>query len=341
MAMASYGAPVDLEDFRQHATPDGGFCTEPVAWTKFAPARRPGDGFDQSHADLAASVQAVGFDEPFPRAFREDADLALRTVRSGYGIAWGERVTTHPLTLSGSWRNGLKDQAGNADNALTRAWYGRPWRLLIGTTPGRTGRHLLTTAAALTAVVAVAAGRFSRAERPLGFARRHSADAAAAGQAMLVPTRDTKVDEIDSPHAIVDLISEVEARCFDAGLVLTSFHQSPLPLALLLWMAKVPWIGAICDDYPGSLLDLRHRVADGLPESERNLSLACAAGFVAEEKGARLAIGGPLPDVSALVGSEPYVVFHPGAAVPARRPTAAHGREIAAALLIAHDRSDL
>jgi ADP-heptose:LPS heptosyltransferase len=137
------------------------------------------------------------------------------------------------------------------------------------------------------------------------------------------------------PQVIADLISEVEARCFDAALVLTSFHQSPLPLALLLRMAKVPWIGAICDDYPGSLLDLRHRVPDGLPESERNLTLANAAGFVADEKGARLAVRRPLPDVTGRVGTEPYVVFHPGAAVPARRPTAAHSRDIVAALAAA------
>ena len=137
------------------------------------------------------------------------------------------------------------------------------------------------------------------------------------------------------PHVIADFVAEVEARCFDAALVLTSFHQSPLPLALLLRMAKVPWIGAICDDYPGSLLDLRHRVPDGLPESERNLSLASAAGFVADEKGARLAVRRPLPDVTTWVGVEPYVVFHPGAAVPARRPTAAHSRAIVAALMAA------
>jgi carbamoyltransferase len=39
MAMASYGAPLHLDHFRQrvHATPDGGFRTEPVDWTKFAP----------------------------------------------------------------------------------------------------------------------------------------------------------------------------------------------------------------------------------------------------------------------------------------------------------------
>jgi HAD superfamily hydrolase (TIGR01662 family) len=60
------------------------------------------------------------------------------------------------------------------------AKHGQSWRPLIVTTPVRTGRHLLTTAAALIAVAAVAAGRFSRAERPQGFARRHSAGAAAA-----------------------------------------------------------------------------------------------------------------------------------------------------------------
>jgi len=100
----------------------------------------------------AALVETGGFDDRFPRAFREDSDLAIRTVRIGYGIGWGERVTTHPLALSGSWRKSLEDQAGNADNALLRAKYGRRWRSLIGTTPGRTGRHLLTTTAAGTAL---------------------------------------------------------------------------------------------------------------------------------------------------------------------------------------------
>jgi HAD superfamily hydrolase (TIGR01662 family) len=106
----------------------------------------------------AVLVETGGFDERFPRAFREDADLALRTVRNGYAIAWGERVTTHPLASSTSWRDSLRfslrDQAGNADNALLRAKYGRAWRSLIGTTPGRTGRHMITTAAAMTGLVA-------------------------------------------------------------------------------------------------------------------------------------------------------------------------------------------
>jgi HAD superfamily hydrolase (TIGR01662 family) len=114
-------------------------------------------------ADMAyrrsALLASGGFDERFPRAFREDADLALRTVRLGYAIVWGERVTTHPLASSAGWRSSLRAQAGNADNALLRAKYGRRWRSLIGTSPGRTGRHLLTTASATAALAALAAGR--------------------------------------------------------------------------------------------------------------------------------------------------------------------------------------
>ena len=61
MAMASYGAPLHLDHFRQrvHATSDGGFRTEPIDWSVFAPARKVGDGFDESHSDLAATVQTV------------------------------------------------------------------------------------------------------------------------------------------------------------------------------------------------------------------------------------------------------------------------------------------
>ena len=61
MAMASYGAPLHLDHFRQrvYATPDGGFRTEPIDWSVFAPARKVGDGFDESHSDLAATVQTV------------------------------------------------------------------------------------------------------------------------------------------------------------------------------------------------------------------------------------------------------------------------------------------
>ena len=142
------------------------------------------------------------------------------------------------------------------------------------------------------------------------------------------------------PAAVDALVADVRRAGVDAALVLTSFHQSPLPLALLLRLAGVGWVGAISDDYPGSLLDLRHRLPalpTDIAESERALSLARAAGF--ELPGpATLAVRHPLPDVAHLVGDGPYVVLHPGADAPARRPGAEQSRAFVAALVEAGHR---
>jgi carbamoyltransferase len=59
MAMASYGKPRfagDLEDLIR-ATGDGGFRTEKIDFTEFAPRLRKGDEWTEAHADLSASVQ--------------------------------------------------------------------------------------------------------------------------------------------------------------------------------------------------------------------------------------------------------------------------------------------
>ncbi|WP_216207407.1 glycosyltransferase family 9 protein [Amycolatopsis aidingensis] len=136
-------------------------------------------------------------------------------------------------------------------------------------------------------------------------------------------------------EAVDSLVRQVSAARPDAALILTSFHQSPLPLALLLRLAGVPWIGAISPDYPGSLLDLRHRVDGDPPEPERALSLARAAGFPAPGDGGRLAVRRPLPETGDLTGEPGYVAVHPGASVPARQPSASrwagHVRALAAA----------
>ncbi len=107
------------------------------------------------------------------------------------------------------------------------------------------------------------------------------------------------------------------------AVIFTSFHQSPLPTALVLRMAGVPRISAISADYPGSLLDVRHQLTADIPEARRNLSLAQAAGFrLPPGDPGTLAITGPLPDSRPLTGNERYVVVHPGASVPARHPSA-------------------
>ena len=115
---------------------------------------------------------------------------------------------------------------------------------------------------------------------------------------------------------IAALTDRIRALAPDEAVVSTSFHQSPLPLALLLRSAGVPRISAISVDYPGSLLDVRHAVDDDVPEPERALSLARAAGFeLPDGDDGRLAVRSPLPPVEHAPG---YVVLHPGASVPAR-----------------------
>jgi ADP-heptose:LPS heptosyltransferase len=121
------------------------------------------------------------------------------------------------------------------------------------------------------------------------------------------------------PALVTGLVHALRDGRLTEAVVLTSYHQSALPLALLLRMAGVARISAISDDYPGSLLDVRHRIGADLPEAERNLSLVAAAGFrLPPGDDGRLAVREPLPDVTALAGRRPYLVLHPGASVPAR-----------------------
>lgn len=128
------------------------------------------------------------------------------------------------------------------------------------------------------------------------------------------------IDAQPSPIDANDMwafVTRIRAHGFDEAIIFTSFHQSPLPLALLLRMARIPRIGAISVDYPGSLLDVRHRVDDDIHEVDRALSLASAMGYeLAPYDDARLAMEYTTPAIEAL--GRRYVVVHPGATVPAR-----------------------
>jgi ADP-heptose:LPS heptosyltransferase len=117
------------------------------------------------------------------------------------------------------------------------------------------------------------------------------------------------------PADVQALVARLAGLGVDRAIVFGSFHQSPLPTALVLRLAGVPWIAATSVDYPGSLLDLRHRIGDDVHEVQRSLDLARAAGFelppgdddrLRVRRGARAAVEGD------------YVVVHPGASVPAR-----------------------
>lgn len=133
------------------------------------------------------------------------------------------------------------------------------------------------------------------------------------------------------PASVGHLVDELAARRYDVAVVFTSAHQSPLPMALLARLAGVPAIAATSEDYPGSLLDVRHRRPDGLHEVEAALDLVRAAGFpLPEGFDSSLAVRLPPTAVTGLVPGGEYVVVHPGASVPARAPTPEHARQIVA-----------
>jgi ADP-heptose:LPS heptosyltransferase len=128
------------------------------------------------------------------------------------------------------------------------------------------------------------------------------------------PWIDPEPEPVD-PESVDLLVQRIAGLRPDAAVIFGSFHQSPLPAALLLRLAGIPWIGATSVDYPGSLLDLRHRIDDDVHEVERSLDLVRRAGFDLP-KGDR----GELR-VTGVVSARPaddYVVVHPGASVPAR-----------------------
>ncbi|WP_369212294.1 glycosyltransferase family 9 protein [Streptomyces flavofungini] len=133
----------------------------------------------------------------------------------------------------------------------------------------------------------------------------------------------------DATRQVLDAVA---ARRFDRALILVSYHQSPLPVALLLKLAGVGWTAADSEDYPGGLLDLRHHRAPRRHEAAAALDLARAAGFALPPgDGGALRVTAP-PDTTGLTGPEPYVVVHPGAAVPARAWSPERARRAVAAL---------
>ena len=128
-------------------------------------------------ADMAYRREALervgGFDVRFRRAYREDADLAVRMQSSGWRLVRGRRETIHPVRPDGEWAS-VRAQAGNADDALMRRRHGRGWRQAAVAPRGRLGWHVATTACGLAALVAGAAGA------------RRTAVAAAAGCLALI-----------------------------------------------------------------------------------------------------------------------------------------------------------
>ncbi|MDQ3570477.1 MAG: glycosyltransferase family 9 protein [Actinomycetota bacterium] len=134
--------------------------------------------------------------------------------------------------------------------------------------------------------------------------------------------------------ALVECLGELGV---DQAFVLTSFHQSALPTALLLRLAGVRTVAAVSEDYPGSLLDVRHHRHDELHEVEQSLALVATLGYrlpAGDDGRLRVQRGGrgrvsPPPSP----GWSSYVVVHPGASVPARAWEPEHNAVLVDALV--------
>jgi carbamoyltransferase len=144
MAMASYGKPRFLDEFRSlvAATGDGGFRTSPVDWERFAPRSSGGEDFTADHADLARSVQ-------------ERLEEVLLDLASWLHEQTGERCLTmaggvalNCVANSRIWREGPFDEvwvqpaAGDSGTALGAALrlaseLGDPVRPMAGADLGR------------------------------------------------------------------------------------------------------------------------------------------------------------------------------------------------------------
>ncbi|MDX6561501.1 MAG: hypothetical protein QOD65_1315, partial [Gaiellales bacterium] len=114
-------------------------------------------------ADIAyrrTALQALGgFDERFERAYREDADIALRTMAAGFRIARGTRRVVHPVRPPRRFES-IRRQAGNADDARMDGLHGARWRERAHAPRGRRSRHV-----ALTVLAAAGLARPRRARR--------------------------------------------------------------------------------------------------------------------------------------------------------------------------------
>jgi heptosyltransferase III len=130
-------------------------------------------------------------------------------------------------------------------------------------------------------------------------------------------------DQATDDVAVLDgLLARLRSERYDEVVVLTSYHQSPLPMALVARWAGVPKVVGTSDAFPGALLDVRHRRmphgddpgSGGGHEVEAMQALVAAAGHP-RTGDARLAVTHPGPPSG--LGSR-YVVVHPTASAPSR-----------------------
>jgi carbamoyltransferase len=123
MAMASYGKPRFLGELAEliRATDDGGFRTEKIDFTEFAPRLGTGDQWTEAHADLAASVQTRLEEVLVDLARWVHAQTGERTLTLAGGTALNCVANTRILAESPFEEVWVQPAAGDAGTALGAA----------------------------------------------------------------------------------------------------------------------------------------------------------------------------------------------------------------------------
>jgi histidinol-phosphate phosphatase family protein len=242
----------------------------------------------------AALAEAGGFDERFPRAFREDADLALRLLADGWQLRHGRRRTVHPVRAASPWIS-LRSQAGNADDALMRALHGPGWHERAEAPRGRPS-HVLVTGALLAAAGLAAA----RKPRAAGVA----AAVAAGGTAQFAVSRirpgPKTAREIATMTATSLVIPELACWHWLRGRIRTRGARPWPPVRAVLFdrdgtlIRDVPYNGnpALVEPVPGAAAAVRaarrHGLATGMITNQSGIARGLIGPADAEAVNARV-----------------------------------------------------
>ena len=123
MAMASYGKPRFVGELSEliRATGDGGFVTERIDFTEFAPRLGKGDDWTEAHADLAASVQQRLEEVLVDLARWVHEQTGEKTLTLAGGTALNCVANTRILAESPFGEVWVQPAAGDAGTALVAA----------------------------------------------------------------------------------------------------------------------------------------------------------------------------------------------------------------------------
>ncbi|MEN3292058.1 MAG: hypothetical protein V7642_1311 [Burkholderiales bacterium] len=152
-----------------------------------------------------------------------------------------------------------------------------------------------------------------------------------------------KSSDIHEPEVDFSMLQSLRLRNFDAAVVFTTYSQSPLPAALLCYLAGIPLRLAHCHENPYRMLT--DWVRDPEPqervrhEVRRQLDLVASVGCHTADE--RLSFRLQAEDIAwareclhgfGIDDIRPWVVLHPGATAASRRYPPAHWAQVANAL---------